>query len=195
MNKQIKRKWKNTGKKNKIELFCVKCERSLGEFDFDKLDLSTYFYCDECSKFYTLHDYKTPCKITENTDLVRDSGNSCIIRKYISEDNHQNEVKLVHNEEGGKRYIEINDNKWYIQVGIVVGTKVEIITENFKTKIEKNKLSPQFVKFLKESKGKTFTACKYKRRPNSIYWGLEEVDGGDGWQFLESDLKIIENIT
>lgn len=195
MNKEIKRKWRNTGEKNKIELFCTRCENSLGKFDFDTLDLSTYFYCDECSELYTLHDYKMPCKITESTDLIKDNGNNCIIRKYLSENNYQEEVKLVYNEEDGKRYIKIGNNKWYLQVGVVVGTKVEIITEKFKTKIEKNKLLPEFVEFLKKSEGEVFTACKYKRRPDSVCWGFKEVEEGDGWHFHESDLRIIENIT
>lgn len=65
--------------------------------------------------------------------------------------------------------------------------KVKIKVENFYE--AKDKLSNQFLNFLRESKDVVFTAKLDKKYPNGVLYTLKE---NDLWLFYEDDLEVVK---
>ena len=115
-NKLIKsgRKWKPSiiMTYRCAELFCEKCGKSIGVHDIVTTNLETFMYCSECVKPYIK---EIPYTISEGIDVVKDMGNSVVVRYYTSDKNIgvKDEYKVCYFNKKG-RAIKIKGKKYYI---------------------------------------------------------------------------------
>lgn len=92
-----------------VELFCVKCGRSLGSFDLAAKDLQSIVYCSDC-----LEKYGKPVLYELGNDTtVLDMGNVICIQKKDGANSKTITWKVCYPDFNG-RYITKDGKRYYI---------------------------------------------------------------------------------
>lgn len=89
------------------ELFCVKCDKSLGKCELYYSSHECYKYCADCVKDFIK---PVPIKLSDDMTVLEDYGNSVVLRY---EDLRQEEYKQCYFTSKG-RYIKIKGKRSYL---------------------------------------------------------------------------------
>ena len=89
------------------ELFCIKCDKSLGKCELHYSSHECYKYCPDCVKeFIKL----VPIKLSEDMNILEDNGNQVVLRY---ENIRHEEYKQCYFSSKG-RYINVKGKRYYI---------------------------------------------------------------------------------